>query len=508
VSVTFPRLDERRQRPQRECGAKGPTAAQMLVLESVALSFIAIADRNLLDNACTGGAAFGSLEETRMHALVRSMQLAARHVRGPVLRVLAALLVVTMPLSVAVAQSEVRPSERVVSGVIVRAAPGTNSGRIGSLAPGGRLEFIGEVPGWNRVRLPDGRTGFVSKAWTVVDGAAAVPRFLIHSIDVGTGLSVFVEGPDFALLYDAGSNDDTARGSGNRILAYLRATRPGLRVIDHLVLSHPHKDHVELMADILASYEVRNIWDSGRLHPICGYRYLLAAVELEPGAAYHDALGAAASEVRTFPAQYCYGRQLPAAAFRLPRGTGISSLPVPLGADASMSFLHADGAHHSSPNENSLVLRLDLGSRRLLFMGDAEAGGRRPPSETPRPDSIEGRLLLCCRAQLRSDILVAGHHGSMTSSRAAFLDAVAAAHFLVSAGPTRYGSVTLPDAVVIDEFARRGTVWRTDATDTACGAHPAKLGADADGEAGGCDNVLVTIDAANGISSRYDRRSD
>lgn len=47
--------------------------------------------------------------------------------------------------------------------------------------------------------------------------------YAVHAIDVGTGLSVFVEGHDFALLYDAGSNDDSGRGAKNRVLAYLRA---------------------------------------------------------------------------------------------------------------------------------------------------------------------------------------------------------------------------------------------------------------------------------------------
>lgn|GEM_PF-3444149 len=54
-------------------------------------------------------------------------------------------------------------------------------------------------------------------------------------IDVGTGLSVFVRRPDFALLYDAGSNDDLAAGANNRVLAYLKAVAPDLHQIDHVM---------------------------------------------------------------------------------------------------------------------------------------------------------------------------------------------------------------------------------------------------------------------------------
>jgi len=50
-------------------------------------------------------------------------------------------------------------------------------------------------------------------------GAPLPGNFVVHAIDVGTGLAIFVEGPDFTLLYDAGSNDDSARGADNRVIA-------------------------------------------------------------------------------------------------------------------------------------------------------------------------------------------------------------------------------------------------------------------------------------------------
>lgn len=337
----------------------------------------------------------------------------------------------------------------------------------------------------------------------------AAGTFIVHAIDVGTGLAIFVEGRDFTLLYDAGSNDDTARGADNRVIAYLRAVRPSLTTIDHLILSHPHKDHSELMPDVVAAYQVRNVWDSGALNRICSYRALLTNIAAEPGAAYHTALGSGGTHDAAFRSQSCYGRQLPATTVRVPRGSRITEgVAVPLGANAGMTFLHADGSQQSSFNENSLVLRLDLGTRRILLPGDAEAGGRRPPSTPPTPSSIEGELIACCSAALRSDILVAGHHGSTTSSRTAFLDAIGATHFIVSGGPTRYGSVTLPDSAVVTELDRRGEVWLTTVNDATCGTNPAKIGRDNDGRAGGCDNIRITIGAAGAMSPAYNRISD
>jgi beta-lactamase superfamily II metal-dependent hydrolase len=61
-----------------------------------------------------------------------------------------------------------------------------------------------------------------------------------------------------------------------------------------------------------------------------------------------------------------------------------------------MTILHADGAPHSSFNETTLVVRLDLGSTRVLLMGDAEAGGRQAPSVPPSAGSNEQVLLTCC----------------------------------------------------------------------------------------------------------------
>ncbi|HYJ29338.1 MAG TPA: MBL fold metallo-hydrolase [Allosphingosinicella sp.] len=338
-------------------------------------------------------------------------------------------------------------------------------------------------------------------------GPPAAGTYVVHAIDVGTGLAIFVEGNDFTLLYDAGSNDDDARGPSNRVVAYLRAVRPDLRRIDHVVLSHPHKDHVELMPDVLDTFQVANLWDSGALNPICSYRNLLLST-VSRRVAYHDAVGDGGTRSAAFAAQTCYGRPLAAATVAVPRDSQARrGSTVQLGPTAHMTFLHADGSRQSSFNANSVVVRLTLGGRVILLTGDAEAGGRAAPTTTPAVRSIEGQLLACCAAELRSDILIAGHHGSTTSSRSAFLDAVGARHYVVSSGPTRYGSVTLPDAPVIAEFTRRGTVWRTDLNDATCATNAAKIGPDADGRPGGCDNVRIVIDAAGAITPAYSRIS-
>src|SRR4029079_12290434 len=132
-----------------------------------------------------------------------------------------------------------------------------------------QAELLGSVPNWHRVQLAGGVTGFVSKRWTRVIPSAPPATARVYTmdvVDVGTGLGVLVRGPDFTLVYDGGSNDDLARGQGNRMLAYIKAVAPTHTTIDELVLSHPHRDHVELLPDLFAAYHVGHVWDSGRVN--------------------------------------------------------------------------------------------------------------------------------------------------------------------------------------------------------------------------------------------------
>lgn len=397
----------------------------------------------------------------------------------------------------------VGPSEDVVTAVMIRDEASTASAIVSRLAPGEQLAITGEVPYWYLVLDVSGREGFVSKRWTnLVDcvGAAAVAggEFEVQAIDVGTGLSVFVRGPGFALLYDAGSNDDLAKGDRNRVLAYLRDVAPTLTRLDHVILSHPHRDHVELMADVFSAYEVGDVWNSGRYHEICGYRSLLRAIAAEPGVRYHTALINYGTETVDLDARCSQ----PAAPVELEHGARMDGEEIALGPNASMRFLYIDGTKRTDPNDNSLVLLLTLGGKRVLMMGDAGGGGRALPSVAPKAKSVEGMLLACCASELSADVVVIGHHGSMTSSRAQFLDAVGAKQFIISSGPFAYSGVVLPDADVVSELEGRGTLWRTDLDDDACAQNDDKVGEDSDDKPGGCNNVVVKLSPA-GIQAGY-----
>lgn len=408
------------------------------------------------------------------------------------------------------------PSSRVKSAVMMRVGSSTNTEIIARFVPGDRAELLGDEAGWYRIRLSDGAVGFVSKAWTDLLADAALSEgvvgnvYRVHVIDVGTGLSVFVEGRDFSLLYDAGSQDDLHHDAENRVVAYIKAARPDLTRLDHIILSHPHKDHLQLMPDVFERYAVSNVWDSGRVNQTDGYCHFLKAVAAEPGVQYHDAVASNAVRSVTFSGSGCNGTVY------IPQANMMDAKPIALGAGASMTILYRDARNYADPNDNTVVVRLDLGTKRILLAGDAEAGGRETPDKLPQANSIEAKLLLCCAADLKADVLVVGHHGSLTSSRRVFLDAVSASIYAVSSGPYPYKRVRLPDSEIMAELQGRGEVFRTDRTDLfriedealSCELRQRKIGPDADETPGGCDNILITIHGADPMEAEYSGLTD
>jgi beta-lactamase superfamily II metal-dependent hydrolase len=145
-------------------------------------------------------------------------------------------------------------------------------------------------------RKPQPPPGVPAVAWKRVETAAAMPgapvpgTYQVHMIDVGSGLAILIRGADFAMLYDAGTNDREERPL--RVAAYLAAALgpsgddlcvpggapapgPRRRRVDHVVLSHPHLDHASALDLVLHCYDVGHFWDSGRVAHTVFYRELI-----------------------------------------------------------------------------------------------------------------------------------------------------------------------------------------------------------------------------------------
>lgn len=320
-------------------------------------------------------------------------------------------------------------------------------------------------------------------------GALREGRFRVHMIDVGTGLAILVQGDDFSLLFDGGSADDSDSGT---LISYLfaalgpsgaRACTPSDDLdlyaskdraenkLDHVVLSHPHSEHANMLAGVLGCYDVDNLWDVGRRSPAKAYKQLMKAAAAEDGLTVHTV-----AKIENAPARW----------EQFEEGTVIQ-----LGEGATATVLHADARPKNDFNENSLVLRLDLGGTSMLLTGDAE-GGMRNSVDAPATD-IEGHLLARWNDAIDVDILQVGQHGSLAGNRTEFLRAVSPSFALLSAGPTRYRGDPLPDPTVVAAIERTGAMLlRTDEHD-ASGCVVYDVFGDDHRRPGGCDNYVIDI---------------
>jgi len=251
------------------------------------------------------------------------------------------------------------------------------------------------------------------------------------------------------------------------------------KTIDDVVLSHPHFDHASALDLVVHCYTVKDIYDPGRVNDAVFYRAFLEAVAKSP------AMYPTAADV---PSDHTVG--VKGTEIQIPNWQRFSEGDaVRLGESAKFTILHAESKKLPDPNQNSVVIAVELGAARLLLVGDAESGPREDPSAST--GDVEAFLIENHPKEIRADILQVGHHGSKTSSRHAFIEAVHPSLALVSSGPKGYGHTVLPDHEVIEELHKDGaTVLRTDERDGDCPVEE-RIGP-ADGP-GGCDSYIITI---------------
>jgi competence protein ComEC len=233
-------------------------------------------------------------------------------------------------------------------------------------------------------------------------------------LDVGQGLSVVVQTAHHSLLYDAGARFNAQADAGGRtVVPFLRAQ--GVRQLSGMVLSHDDLDHSGGIASV--ANHVPTAWFLSSLQP--------------------DALLLQQAPFDTWPSKQhirCVAGQ----------HWVWDKVQFQVLYPSQDRLLDAN----IKDNDKSCVIKMTTQYGNLLLTGDIER-------------SSELYLLEHQSDMLASDILVAPHHGSKTSSSLGFIDAVNPTYVVMTNGYlNRFGH---PKPLVQQRYVDTGAqVYRSD----------------------------------------------
>ncbi len=231
--------------------------------------------------------------------------------------------------------------------------------------------------------------------------------FKFYMLNVGAGNAFFIETPSKNQILIGGGPDRSALGELGDVMPFWD------RSLDLIILITHKSEDTSGLVDVLKNYDVKKIIDGGGVSNQSSYRELDGLIQ---------------------------GK-------KIERIFATSGMDVPLDRDVSMSILGADADEKYGGRGGNLILRIVFGNTRFLLMGDAE-----------KPDELS---LVSSGADIKSDILQVGHHGSKNSANPLFLDRVLPKYALISVdAKNRYG---YPDQNTLDTIAKASAkIFRTD----------------------------------------------
>ncbi|GEM_PF-1989122 len=233
-------------------------------------------------------------------------------------------------------------------------------------------------------------------------------------LDVGYGAATVVRHADTALLIDGGSGAGQADQGTRTVLPFLQANN--ITALDAIICTHAHDDHCGGLVDVLARVPTRIL-----------YRPAWRATNVYTQAIDAQTRRQGIPVTILTRAMTCSWGRLQLQVLN-PPGGGEDFMPAPVDLNAT-----------------SLGFELVFGATRALLLADMTT-----------PAQI---ALLAGRTNWPAAVLQIPHHGAADGFTPQLLAAVAPQHAVLSVGANPYG---YPTAAVVDAFARRTQLWRTD----------------------------------------------
>lgn len=243
----------------------------------------------------------------------------------------------------------------------------------------------------------------------ISDCKTASPQILVTFFNVESADSILIKTPDTTILIDGGDEDT------KKSLVY-SLKRRGVNSIDHLILTHPHKDHFGGLDAIVTNFKIHNFYTSKINSKDEDFLSLLELIKNKTN--------------KTF-------------LLNSPTNLNFSQY-------AKIKVLSPKSDTTTNDNNLSIVMKLTFGKYAFLFMGDAEK-------------EIENQLLL---ENINCNFLKVGHHGSNTSSSEEFLKKASPDFSIISVGKyNNYGHPSKDTLSNLNKYTKKN-VLRTDTNGT------------------------------------------
>ena len=239
--------------------------------------------------------------------------------------------------------------------------------------------------------------------------AAAANDFFIAVLDVGQGSCTVIGADGEYMMVDGGTREAT-----KSIEAFLDENR--IDSLKYIVATHPHADHIGSLSEIISTYSVGEVLHNGVKLDTSGCSKLFTAIEKR----------GVKQSVPEEGSTYTLG-------------------------EGSFTIISTGLKDAENVNDTSLCLRFEYHGKSVMITGDA---GR---------DAENQILGGSFKKKLKSDILIAGHHGSSDANSEAFIKAVSPREAVISCGKDNdYGH---PHREVISLFEKYRIEYRRTDTD-------------------------------------------